>query len=75
MVGVSLASLALLSLAGIVRAVESVQSIISSVFWFDVFAISIFFGGIFGVPLLKLELGLAFYAFNEIAHLPDRFVL
>ena len=66
---------ALLCLARSIRTNKSIYSKISGVLDFDFLASAIFFGSIFSISLLELELRLALEALNQVAHLSNGFVL
>jgi hypothetical protein len=71
----SLATPALLGLAAGCGAHKSIDCIVLGIFWFDIFAISIFFWGVLGVSFLKFELSFALKALNKVAHLSNGLIL
>lgn len=68
-------TLALFSLARSSGTYNSIDGIISGVFRFDLFAGDIFFWSIFCIPLSEFKLSFTLETFNEVAHLPDGFIL
>ena len=66
---------ALLCLARSIRTNKPIYSKISSVLGFNFLASAIFFWSIFSISLLKLKLRFALEALNQVAHLPNGFVL
>ena len=66
---------ALLCLARSIRTNKPIYSKISGILGFNFLSSAIFFGSIFRISLLELELRLALEALNQVAHLSDGFVL
>lgn len=75
MVRSGLAALALFGLAGRRGADKPIDRVVSGILRFDIFSGGIFFGRVFGVSLLELELRLALAALYEVAHFADGFIL
>ena len=70
-----MATFALFGLTRGSRAYESIDSVVPGVFRFDFLSCWIFLRSVFGIPLLELELKFTLAAFDEVAHLPNSFVL